>query len=153
MGRQTLNFTVADARAFESKDYFFKHSNETRRNWGILAAPVVAYSEKSMRISYVDRESRREGNDDDEDDEAVDDKDDGADDVDDADYFDDGQRGEGEEGEEGGHTAIKFWQLQLKGGGKNKKSYHLQKRKKTQLSKGPWNPNRRGPQEILTAKS
>ena len=44
MDRQTLYFTVAKFRAFENKDYFFQNSNETRRIWGTLAAPVVANS-------------------------------------------------------------------------------------------------------------
>ena len=46
MDRQTLYFTIAIFRAFENKDYFFKNSNETRRQWGTLAGPVVANSDK-----------------------------------------------------------------------------------------------------------
>ena len=50
MDRQTLYSTVANVRAFENKDYLFKNSNETRRNWRALAAPVVAYSGKKVHF-------------------------------------------------------------------------------------------------------
>ena len=46
MGRQTLYFTVANFPMTQKQHLIFKNSNETRRIWGGLAAPVAANSGK-----------------------------------------------------------------------------------------------------------
>ena len=50
MDRQTLYFTVANFSAMIKQYTFSKNSNETRRIWGTLAAPVVAYSGKKHKV-------------------------------------------------------------------------------------------------------
>ena len=59
MGRQTLYVTVANGSAMIKQYTFSKNSNETRRIWGYLAAPVVANSgKKHVHFPYVNSDSR-----------------------------------------------------------------------------------------------
>ena len=56
LDRQTLIFTVAIFFQYENEDCFSKNSNETRRIWAILAAPVAANSGKKIcAFSYCSR--------------------------------------------------------------------------------------------------
>ena len=58
LDRQTLCFTVAIFSAHQKQYTFSTNSNETRRIWGILAAPVVANSGKNIWFPYVNSNSR-----------------------------------------------------------------------------------------------
>ena len=116
LDRRTIHFTVAIFLQYENENTFSNNSNETRRNWRILADTDFANSgKKSMCIFYVVVfavsvvvvvamdvvEDDAEDDDDDVDDATVDDAvdddvDDDVDDVDDdADDVDEGRGGEG----------------------------------------------------------
>ena len=92
-----------------------QNSRNNRRNLGILAAPVVAYSEKkNIRISYVNWGSRHSGIEDDVDDDVDADEDsddvdadDDVDDVDDADDADDADVDDDTDDDEGGKEGSK----------------------------------------------
>jgi len=46
-------------RIREKQDLVFKNCIENRHIWAKLAAPVVANSEKNIRISYVNRSTQK----------------------------------------------------------------------------------------------
>ena len=59
LDRQTLCFTVANFFHYEKQYTFSKNSNETRRIWGLLAAPDFANSgKKHVHFPYVNSDSR-----------------------------------------------------------------------------------------------
>ena len=53
LDRQTLCFTVANVFYYEKQYTCSKNSNENRRYWAILAAPVVANSGKEPHVVFL----------------------------------------------------------------------------------------------------